>query len=94
MREMIYIAVSVTNGCSYCVHSHTAGGEGQGPHRRAAWRTDVHHRARIADQRPGHNPADPGRRGLPRQGLRAAASSPALAAPAFHGAMLRNTPSR
>jgi len=23
-REMIYIAVSVANGCSYCVHSHTA----------------------------------------------------------------------
>jgi AhpD family alkylhydroperoxidase len=23
-KEMIYIAVSVTNACSYCVHSHTA----------------------------------------------------------------------
>ena len=23
-REMIYIAVSIANGCSYCVHSHTA----------------------------------------------------------------------
>lgn len=23
-REMIYIAVSTANGCSYCVHSHTA----------------------------------------------------------------------
>lgn len=23
-REMIYIAVSVANGCEYCVHSHTA----------------------------------------------------------------------
>ena len=23
-KEMIYIAVSATNGCSYCVHSHTA----------------------------------------------------------------------
>ena len=23
-KELIYIAVSATNGCSYCVHSHTA----------------------------------------------------------------------
>lgn len=23
-REMLYIAVSVTNGCGYCAHSHTA----------------------------------------------------------------------
>ena len=25
VKEMIYIAVSVANGCSYCAHSHTAG---------------------------------------------------------------------
>ena len=24
VKEMVYIAVSVTNGCSYCIHSHTA----------------------------------------------------------------------
>ncbi|MCL5776387.1 carboxymuconolactone decarboxylase family protein [Limibaculum sp. FT325] len=29
-REMIYIAVSVTNGCSYCVHSHTAAARAKG----------------------------------------------------------------
>jgi AhpD family alkylhydroperoxidase len=23
-KKMIYIAVSVTKGCSYCIHSHTA----------------------------------------------------------------------
>lgn len=23
-KELIYIAVSITNGCGYCVHSHTA----------------------------------------------------------------------
>ncbi|TGV63158.1 carboxymuconolactone decarboxylase family protein, partial [Mesorhizobium sp. M2D.F.Ca.ET.160.01.1.1] len=23
-KEMIYIAVSTANGCSYCIHSHTA----------------------------------------------------------------------
>jgi AhpD family alkylhydroperoxidase len=25
VKEMIYIAVSATNGCEYCIHSHTAG---------------------------------------------------------------------
>src|SRR4029078_13639510 len=29
-KEMIYIAVSTANGCSYCVHSHMAGGRGTG----------------------------------------------------------------
>ncbi|MCY1707154.1 carboxymuconolactone decarboxylase family protein [Pannonibacter sp. SL95] len=29
-REMIYIAVSVANGCSYCVHSHTAAARAKG----------------------------------------------------------------
>ena len=23
-KEMIYVAVSITNGCDYCIHSHTA----------------------------------------------------------------------
>jgi len=23
-KEMVYIAVSIANGCSYCIHSHTA----------------------------------------------------------------------
>lgn len=30
VREMIYIAVSVANGCSYCVHSHTAAARAKG----------------------------------------------------------------
>jgi AhpD family alkylhydroperoxidase len=25
MKEMLYLAVSVTNGCAYCIASHTAG---------------------------------------------------------------------
>jgi AhpD family alkylhydroperoxidase len=25
IKEMIYLAVSATNGCEYCIHSHTAG---------------------------------------------------------------------
>ncbi len=29
-KEMIYIAVSVTNGCGYCVHSHTAAAKAKG----------------------------------------------------------------
>lgn len=30
IREMIYIAVSTANGCSYCVHSHTAQAKAKG----------------------------------------------------------------
>ncbi|MFZ9132052.1 MAG: carboxymuconolactone decarboxylase family protein [Gemmobacter sp.] len=30
VKEMIYIAVSVTNGCSYCAHSHTAAAKARG----------------------------------------------------------------
>ena len=29
-KEMIYIAVSTANGCSYCVHSHTAPARAKG----------------------------------------------------------------
>lgn len=29
-KELIYIAVSVANGCSYCVHSHTASARAKG----------------------------------------------------------------
>jgi AhpD family alkylhydroperoxidase len=30
VKEMIYIAVSVTNNCEYCIHSHTAGALAKG----------------------------------------------------------------
>lgn len=30
VKEMIYVAVSVTNGCSYCIHSHTAAARAKG----------------------------------------------------------------
>ena len=30
VKEMIYIAVSVTNNCEYCIHSHTAGAVAKG----------------------------------------------------------------
>jgi AhpD family alkylhydroperoxidase len=29
-KEMIYVAVSVTNGCEYCIHSHIAAAKKQG----------------------------------------------------------------
>ncbi|NLS03653.1 carboxymuconolactone decarboxylase family protein [Rhizobium sp. P32RR-XVIII] len=29
-RELIYIAVSTANGCSYCIHSHTAAAKARG----------------------------------------------------------------
>lgn len=29
-KEMIYIAVSTANGCSYCIHSHTAAARSKG----------------------------------------------------------------
>ncbi len=30
IKEMIYIAVSITNNCHYCIHSHTASARAQG----------------------------------------------------------------
>lgn len=30
IKELVYIAVSVTNGCSYCSHSHTAAARAKG----------------------------------------------------------------
>ena len=30
VREMIYVAVSIANGCEYCVHSHTAAARTKG----------------------------------------------------------------
>ena len=29
-KELIYVAVSVTNNCEYCIHSHTASASGKG----------------------------------------------------------------
>jgi len=30
VKEMLYVAVSVTNNCEYCIHSHTAAARGKG----------------------------------------------------------------
>ncbi len=29
-KELVYVAVSVTNNCEYCIHSHTAGARAKG----------------------------------------------------------------
>ena len=29
-KEMVYVAVSATNNCEYCIHSHTAGARAKG----------------------------------------------------------------
>ena len=30
VKEMLYVAVSIANGCGYCVHSHTAAAKAKG----------------------------------------------------------------
>ncbi|MEP3637384.1 MAG: carboxymuconolactone decarboxylase family protein [Paracoccaceae bacterium] len=30
VKEMLYVAVSVANGCEYCIHSHTAAAKSKG----------------------------------------------------------------
>jgi AhpD family alkylhydroperoxidase len=30
VKELVYMAVSVTNNCEYCIHSHTAAARGKG----------------------------------------------------------------
>jgi AhpD family alkylhydroperoxidase len=30
IKEMLYVAVSIAHGCSYCIHSHTAGARAKG----------------------------------------------------------------
>ena len=68
VKEMIYIAVSTANSCSYCIHSHTAAARAKGM-------TDAQHGELLGDHRPGrtdqpsgHRHADPGRSGI--RGLR------------------------
>src|ERR1700751_838871 len=51
-KELIYIAVSTVNSCSYCVHSHTAAGPGQGSHGGLVRRVACYRRPGIPNQRP------------------------------------------
>ena len=41
VKELIYLAVSTANGCSYCIHSHTASARAKGM-------TDAEHRELLA----------------------------------------------
>ena len=63
VKEMLYVAVSVTNNCEYCIHSHTAGGARQGDDRRAVRRAARGRRPGERDQparRTGYRmPVDP-----------------------------------
>ena len=54
VRELIYIAVSVTNGCDYCIASHRACGSVEGHDRRDVRRVDEHRRCCQSDQPPGY----------------------------------------
>ena len=56
-KEMVYITASIINGCSYCVHSHTAAAKAKGMTPRAARRTAGHRRAGGQDQPDRHRPA-------------------------------------
>ncbi len=66
-KELIYIAVSVTNSCSYCIHSHTAAARAKGM-------TDQQHAELLAvigdgirDQRPRQRSPNTGRSRVLRQ---------------------------
>ncbi|MHB2167709.1 carboxymuconolactone decarboxylase family protein [Alsobacter sp. R-9] len=41
VKEMIYVAVSIAHGCSYCIHSHTAAARAKGM-------TDAEHAELVA----------------------------------------------
>jgi AhpD family alkylhydroperoxidase len=40
-KELVYLAVSITNGCSYCIHTHTAAARAKGM-------TDAQHQELLA----------------------------------------------
>ena len=52
MKEMIYVAVSVTNQCGYCIASHTAAARKKGMTRRHVPRADGRRRHGQRDQSP------------------------------------------
>jgi AhpD family alkylhydroperoxidase len=63
-KEMVYIAVSIVNGCSYCVHSHTAAATAKGMTMRTARRAAGHRGAGGQDQPAGHGAAGAGGPGV------------------------------
>ena len=65
-KELIYIAVSTINSCTYCTHSHTAAARAKGHDRRAARRPPSHHQPRRPHQLTRQRPANPHRSAIPR----------------------------
>ena len=63
-KELIYVAVSVTNGCNYCIASHTAGARKAGMTRSDVRRADGGGRDGERDQPPGQRLPGAGRRRL------------------------------
>ena len=60
-KEMIYVAVSVTNGCKYCINSHTAAARKKGMTDGDAFRIDGGCRNGKPDQCVGQWISDRGR---------------------------------
>jgi AhpD family alkylhydroperoxidase len=58
-KELLYIAVSIANGCDYCIHSHTAAAQGQGHDRGQLRRPAGRGRHGLPDQRAGDGAAVP-----------------------------------
>ena len=63
-KEMIYLAVSATNQCAYCIASHTAAARKAGMTRRAVCRTDGGGRHGERNQSPGQRLSGRDRRSL------------------------------
>ena len=64
-KEMIYLAVSVTNGCAYCIASHTAAARKAGMTRGDVRRGDGGHRHGQRNQSARQRLPGADRRGLP-----------------------------
>ena len=54
IKEMLYVAVSVAHGCSYCIHSHTASARAKGMTEAEYQRDARHRRHGRRDQPAGH----------------------------------------
>jgi AhpD family alkylhydroperoxidase len=64
VKELVYIAVSVTNNCEYCIHSHTAAGARQGHDAGDVRRADGRRLARQRHQPAGKRLPDRRRRAV------------------------------
>ena len=72
VKELIYIAVSVTNNCEYCIHSHAAAARSEGNDAADVRRAHCGDGARQCDQSPGERLPDRCRRAVRRRRSRPA----------------------